>query len=999
MPDLRAAKPTDRVRWPNLPFEERATLFKSPHTQEAAAGFARWMTRGRVLAGLLRRSGAGRLQAARAHAAVLQIDHLLSDECLHDLLCRRALLGLMRRSRASATSIVHRAVWRSLEQTQERRFIAGRLVLSTASCNGTDLSTDAASIQEVASRVVALTAHLRSTGWSPGSPFPLQHIDRLFGLCGLDETAELAWIKRMIRGWMFPEDAAELVAQAERVRGSDLFDAASYARWAGIQCDESSAAMHYLLVGDTLGFAPSCRFEPAYYGARYADIDASGQIRLLHYMDHGRHEGRHPLPPISCRANHRRLDASRENVIVVVHETSRTGAPVLGWNIARRLADRYNVFTITLGDGPLTGEFEAISAETHGPFRPDGVHPADVEFGLRRLLDTRDFKYAIVNSCESRLLVEACATRLIPCLLLMHEFGSYVYARDELRDAFDMASEIIFPAQIVADSSLEVHPPLRERPVRILPQGMSMLPETIGIGRAGIPPALAAIAGAHADGAFVVLGAGSVNYRKGVDLFLATAMSVCREAGARSVHFVWVGHGYRPDEDMAYSIYLREQLNRSGLQDRVSFIGEVSDLDPIYALADAFLLSSRLDPMPNVSIDAAHRGIPIVCFRHASGTADILQSDPETAAGVVDYLDTAAAARAILTLARDRAHRDKVAAATRSLARTVFDMERYCAAIDSLGRQASERAGRLRADRDLLARTDDFDADLFLGPRPAFEDRGRTIGRAIARRAVALRGRTRRMAPGFNPIVWQGARLGPAGGENDPLADHIRAGRPAGPWSIPVLRPSGQPAGTSEAAIKAVLVVHITNPDHAPDLRGRLRANQTLVDLLLSTDTAAKAKRIRHLLELSGSGTVFVAPAESGPASHIAQLRTAMQPAAWKAYDVVGYLHDGDGAAGSAAIDFHWTALLGARHPMLDRILGAFASQPALGLVYPADPWLPDPDEAADVPAGGMFWVRRAVLENLPDDGNDSSLRYGLADACETAGLTQAVTHVRGVFV
>ena len=124
-----------------------------------------------------------------------------------------------------------------------------------------------------------------------------------------------------------------------------------------------------------------------------------------------------------------------------------------------------------------------------------------------------------------------------------------------------------------------------------------------------------------------------------------------------------------------------------------------------------------------------------------------------------------------------------------------------------------------------------------------------------------------------------------------------------------------------------------------------------------------------------------------------------MQPAAWKAYDVVGYLHDGDGAAGSAAIDFHWTALLGARHPMLDRILGAFASQPALGLVYPADPWLPDPDEAADVPAGGMFWVRRAVLENLPDDGNDSSLRYGLADACETAGLTQAVTHVRGVFV
>jgi hypothetical protein len=99
--------------------------------------------------------------------------------------------------------------------------------------------------------------------------------------------------------------------------------------------------------------------------------------------------------------------------------------------------------------------------------------------------------------------------------------------------------------------------------------------------------------------------------------------------------------------------------------------------------------------MPNVTIDAAHRGIPIICFDQASGMADVLKAAPLTAAGIADYLDTAMAADLILAYARDRDALAQAGAATRALAADVFDMAKYVAALDALGAQAA--AGKAAA--------------------------------------------------------------------------------------------------------------------------------------------------------------------------------------------------------------------------------------------------------------------------------------------------------------
>jgi hypothetical protein len=43
--------------------------------------------------------------------------------------------------------------------------------------------------------------------------------------------------------------------------------------------------------------------------------------------------------------------------------------------------------------------------------------------------------------------------------------------------------------------------------------------------------------------------------------------------------------------------------------------------------ADLFLLSSRLDPLPNVAIDELTMGLPVLCFEKTSGIADFMRCD------------------------------------------------------------------------------------------------------------------------------------------------------------------------------------------------------------------------------------------------------------------------------------------------------------------------------------------------------------------------------------
>ena len=689
-PSAQAAAPSAWAR--DLAARTDEALGLNDRHARAAEEFCQWFGRQRTLLGLIGRPGPARMMAVRRQLRAIGLDQVIGDDLLARLLRRRLLVGLLRRTSAIRQLLVSAIVRPHVEHAITHT-LAGLVGAAIRTAEAV-ASSGAAAPSPMIGFADALTLWSGDIQIFADAAFPGRCVAACFQHARLPAGAEDAWVARIRRGWQLPATAAELTATAEEILAHGLFDAAAYGASIGLVAPALSTAMHYLLVGDPLGISPSDGFDPAYYARRYPDIDDAGLSRLLQYIRHGCGEARHPRPYRTTPAGTPGPRSGRESILVIGHEASRTGAPILTWNLAARLAARYDVVVLILGPGPLIEDFAALGVETHGPIPTDRRHPVDLAAivqGLehhpsaRGLPSDKGFRFALANSAETRAVIGPCRSLGIPTILLVHEFATAVFDRAGLRQAFDDADAIVFPAAIVARSATSVHPPLRNRAIHIHPQGQCRLPPRQP--GAAVPPSqtirLETLTAARRHGAFTVLGAGSVNFRKGVDLFIATA-AILRRVCPRPIRFIWVGHGYDPDHDMAYSLFLREQTERCGLEDHVTLVNEVPDLDPLYDLADAFLLASRLDPLPNVSIDAASRGLPVVCFRGASGTAEIMDEDQDTASCVVEHLDTAAAAHALLELATDAGHYARVATATRLRAHAVFDMAAYAATIDSL---------------------------------------------------------------------------------------------------------------------------------------------------------------------------------------------------------------------------------------------------------------------------------------------------------------------------
>lgn len=149
------------------------------------------------------------------------------------------------------------------------------------------------------------------------------------------------------------------------------------------------------------------------------------------------------------------------------------------------------------------------------------------------------------------------------------------------------------------------------------------------------------------DDAAVVVGAGTVDWRKGPDLFVQLAAEV-RRTSRDPVHFVWVGGDLRSTDWER----VRSDMDRAGV-DHVHFVGVRPDPFPWFALADVFALTSREDPFPLVALECAALGKPVVTYRNG-GIPELLEAaGPITRRGIIDHLDVRSMAQEVVALLDD----------------------------------------------------------------------------------------------------------------------------------------------------------------------------------------------------------------------------------------------------------------------------------------------------------------------------------------------------------
>lgn len=729
------------------------------------------------------------------------------------------------------------------------------------------------------------------------------------------------------------------------------------------------------------------------------------------------------------------------SVLIVTHDASRTGAPILAFNMAKALSVRYNVVIICLRKGELVDDFRQVSTsihvakQTHG----NGKHFARM---LDEITQQKIPAFAVVNSIESRHVLGELHERRIPSVALFHEFASYTLPKSAFTDAINLAGEIVFSSELTMQNAIEQTSFVRTPRFHVLAQGRCEVP------RGDTEDALRRIECDHLTARlrpdaenkddFIVIGAGSVQMRKGVDLFIDVARRVLSTKEGKNARFAWIGAGYNPEQDAAYSVYLKDQIDRAGLTDRMIMLGETSEIEHVYALCNLLLLSSRLDPLPNVAIDALSEGVPVVCFDKTTGIADLLTDAGLREACVADYLDTEQAAEKVLRFIRSPEAYRKVCDTSRSFAKRAFNFGAYAARIEELGLRIGQTMSNRANDVLTIAEAQGFDPDFMM---PSSRKASTRMEAAKYCLSDSLREVVpRRPEPGFNPFIYSRHLQSQGVTDVDPYLAFLQQGRPPGPWLRSVIREGAStslPDGT--ASLKTALHIHAHYPDVVATIARRLTLNKTQPDLFIS---AGDRKSIDAAVEMFTGypGRIVEARVVINRGRDIGPLLTEFGGKLVRDYDLIGHVHTkksvllSDREAADQWASFLYENMIGGGHggAMIDRILAAFTLNEGLGIAFPSDPnimaWSNNMDAARklapqlgveqlpeffDFPIGTMFWIRAAALQpfvalnldwqDYPREpvGMDGTVLHAMerlfAVVADDKGFDVAVTNVKGV--
>jgi glycosyltransferase involved in cell wall biosynthesis len=816
--------------------------------------------------------------------------------------------------------------------------------------------------------------------------------------------------------------------------------------------------IHYLEKGGFEGRDPGPNFSSSWYLETYRDVKKAKFNPLAHYLIFGKKEGRLPNKQQASwiSASYSIVEKNREilnnptgewksylvngnsrfnsqapTVIIVSHESSLTGAPLLSLNIAQQINKSYNIITFLIKSGDLLEIFQKSSTLVISPPENTYIDTAIANEIINIILQRYKIKFAIVNSIESRFILQLLSSKFVPTIHLIHEFAAYTQPKYAFPEAALWSHKTIYSTLITYENALKIHPELAEKNVEILPQGKCIIPaSTKEISRLeNGEMQFSELLTSHANSTkpIIVLGAGFVYFRKGVDLFIACAAKIVKKI--KNVNFIWIGDGYDPENDIAYSAYLAEQINRSGLENFVTFIESMADIEKAYKMADIFLLSSRLDPLPNVAIDAMFHKKPVLCFDQATGIAEILKDHGLEDVCVAKYMDIDDISSKIEDLIKSETFRNEVGEKSYQIAVNTFDMEKYVDKLEHIGLSLEEKTNQEQRDsvtiKDSGLARMDFFLTSHISSECAYSYYVRSWATGIARR---------KLFPGFHPGIYLD-RHPQIQNKVDPLADYILQKQPDGPWIYPLITEKNKP-NLNIKNKKIGLHIHAYYIDFLPEILDRLNQNTFHPDLLISLPENTPSGGVRKYLRNYNGKVVDISPVPN-KGRDIGPFLTQFRDKILRHYEFIGHFHTKNTRSNIYTSmdkwkDFLLENLIGGKANMTDIILQNMIADPTIGMVFPDDPnimgWDQNHQIALDLaskleidslprhfnfPVGTMFWARVDAIRNLfelnldvndfpkepiPDDGTIlHAIERLLPLISSKAGFRNVLTNIEGV--
>ena len=730
-------------------------------------------------------------------------------------------------------------------------------------------------------------------------------------------------------------------------------------------------------------------FDPDLYLELNPDVANHAIAPQDHYVDLGIHENRQYRFPDIIASVGRPIDAEKPTVLLISHEASRTGAPVLTWNILQEFNESYNTIVLLLGDGSLLPNFQIDANETY--LIPSAKSNENTARHLVNELKHRlQLEFAILNSIETGALCRPLTLAGIPSILLIHEFAANTMPQEKFLDSRTWASTILFSTQLTKEDAMRCFPGGVFDDALVLPQGRCNIPRAITVsnklsfreGSASVD-ALQIASGKRK----LVIGIGSVCIRKGVDIFIEVASEMKAQAGDDAFEFLWVGGGY-PDYDPEYSAFLADHIQRAGLSDSLFIVPDTDNLEELYDRASLLLLTSRLDPLPNIAIDAICKGLPIVCFDKASGIADVLKDSHLAIDCVAAYINPSDMACKALRLCEDST-KQRIQQALQTIGEKTFSMSKYCQQLFELREMAKRTLNRNTLTAEAVIKSNQLDVCYYTGTRPTARQHQRTYIESCWEFVLKTGAGTaiRKPQVGFNPFIYR-ERIG-LDSDTDPFLHFIQNKKTQHNVLPQIVGPESELLGSEVAQPTVALHIHAYYPELLTDILERLQKNRTHVSLFITVDSAAKQAQVQNLLRTTGlqEGNVSVQPNRGRDVYPFLRLCESIL----ESYDIIGHIHTKKSphVRDGSNLVTRWREmllgnLLGSNVcvDMLDRIVTHLNNHPSVQIIFPDDPHIigwgknigiaKEIESTAsfaslpkffDFPVGTMFWARSAYLD------------------------------------
>jgi len=691
---------------------------------------------------------------------------------------------------------------------------------------------------------------------------------------------------------------------------------------------------------------------------------------------------------LKAKIDKAKIDKSKSTIVVVSHDLSLTGAPLVAYNIALHFKKKYNVIFLSLNEGDLAKNFKNndILLITL-PFLRLFASQLFLNSFFLAFKKLFDIKFVLLNSIETRYVIKSIFLNNLRSVLLVHEFLSMTRPLENL-DLIKYADDIVFSSKALKNDAIDFNPSFKDLRLHILPQGKCSLfiNDYSCTEDSSFELSVREIVKNKDNKKKIILGVGTINIRKGVDLFVSVASKLAKKDKGSNYLFVWIGAGFDLKNDSSYSIYIHDQVMKNNLTDQFLFLSPSLNISKLYKLADLLFISSRLDPFPNVFIDAVYNNIPVVCFSKTSGIEEFLQKINIHQFCVANYLDVDDATSKIVAILKNTQVTKKIKNKFKANHNKFFNLNNYVKSIEKICLSGIPILTQINNNADLILSSKMLKRN-FSNPYFLF---GFKFERSIIKQHIInwrFKKNGRKLFPGFHPGIYF-QEHGMADDLLDPTSSFIKSNMPYGPWANELITINSDPVLHSDH--KVALHIHVYYVDLLFDIVDKLVVNNTRPDIFISYTNKNHLAKIEHILSRYNIKAIKIQLVPN-KGRDIGPLITEFGNLIAKNYEFFGHFHTKKSLAlknclvGKLWFRFLVDNMLSyKKEAMLDRIINAMVKDKKVGMVFPDDPniigWTKNRKYADSIaarsgikllsdnfifPVGNMYWARTRALSDF----------------------------------